>query len=469
MSLGRLEMEAAAQMEYYVRRYQFFKRKVETTSRNHGRPKKGSFHMMHWHNCTKIKPNRHHYWLLIVSIATIFSAKDTAHGQDDPAGRTDGSIQTCDLTQEEINDGWIGLFDGDSTFGWRATSDANWKVDAGVISVSEGKGGLLRTTSQFDDFELKVQFKIEADTNSGIFIRTSPKPRNPANDCYEINLAQKKVSPFPTGTLVKRETGEDVSEGDSDWFDRWHELYIKADGASIVVTVDGTETTNYSDPKGEKALGRGYIGLQLNSGLAQFKSIRLRPLNVAPMFNGSDLKGWKTNQKLASDFKVTDAGEMNILSGRGQIESETSFGDFVFSMQCKTNAEGLNSGVFFRCIPGDLMNGYESQIQNQFKDSDRSKPVDCGTGGIFRRSVSRRVNANDMEWFSKTIIANGPRIAVWVNGYQVTDWSDQRKPNENPRRGQRLEAGTIIFQGHDPTTDILLKNIGARELQPRKR
>ena len=408
-------------------------------------------------------------WLLVVCFTTVFSARTIVMAQADIAGSAQSEINNCGLTAAEVDSGWLALFDGETTFGWRAASEANWSVKDGIISVSEGDQGLLRTTSQFDDFELKLQFKIEADTNSGVFIRTSPKPKDPAGDCFEINLASKKVSPFPTGTLVKRKSGDDVSEGESGWFDRWHDMHIKADGDSIIVLVDGKETTNYADPKGNKALGRGYIGLQLNSGLAQFKSIRLRPLNVKPMFNGKDLAGWKTDQKLESRFEVTDAGEMKILNGKGQIESESSFGDFVFSMKCKTNAAGLNSGVFFRCIPGDVMNGYESQIQNQFKDSDRSKPVDCGTGGIFRRSLARRVNANDKQWFTKTIIANGPRIAVWVNGFQVTDWSDQRKPDKNPRRGLRLEAGTIIFQGHDPTTDILLKEIGVRELQPRKR
>jgi len=317
--------------------------------------------------------------------------------------------------------------------------------------------------------ELKVEFKIAKDTNSGIFIRTSPTPSDPAGDCFEINLASPSVSPFPTGTLVKRMKGDDVTAGNVDWFDHWHELYVTANGPRVTIRVDGKETLDFQDPAGEKAIGRGYIGLQLNSGLAQFKNIRLRPLNVSSMFNGNDLAGWKTDQKLKSSFKITDADELNILSGKGQIESEGTFSDFVFSMKCKTQAEGLNSGVFFRCIPGELMNSYESQIQNQFKENDRTKPVDCGTGGIFRRSLARRVNANDKEWFSKTIIANGPRIAVWINGYQVTDWSDQRKPDKNPRRGRRLEAGTIIFQGHDPTTDILLKDISVRELRPRNR
>ena len=65
------------------------------------------------------------------------------------------------------------------------------------------------------------------------------------------------------------------------------------------------------------------------------------------------------------------------------------------------------------------MNGYESQIHNGFKDEDRSKPVDCGTGGIFRRIDARIVAANDLEWFYKTVIADGAHIATWVNGHQV--------------------------------------------------
>ena len=268
---------------------------------------------------------------------------------------------------------------------------------------------------------------------------------------------------------MKRQAGDDVTQGKADWFEQWHTIKIIADGPNISVAIDDEDVLSYTDDPAKPTVGKGYIGLQLNSGLAQFKSIYLKPLNVPKIFNGRDLDGWKTDQKLDSKFEVTDASELNILSGKGQIESDKSYADFIFSMKCKTNADGLNSGVFFRCIPGDVMNGYESQIQNQFKNDDRAEPLDCGTGGIFRRVDARQVNADDQQWFSKTIIANGPRMAVWVNGLQVTDWSDQRKPDANPRKGQRLEAGTIIFQGHDPTTDILLKDIGARELNSRKR
>jgi hypothetical protein len=53
---------------------------------------------------------------------------------------------------------------------------------------------------------------------------------------------------------------------------------------------------------------------------------------------------------------------------------------------------------------------------------------------------------------------------VWVNGYQVTDWTDERQPHKNPRNGLRLEKGTLQIQGHDPTTDLSFRNLRAREL-----
>ncbi len=72
--------------------------------------------------------------------------------------------------------------------------------------------------------------------------------------------------------------------------------------------------------------------------------------------------------------------------------------------------------------------------------------------------------ANDHEWFGVTVHANGPHIATWVNGEQVADWTDTRQPDPNPRRGLRLEPGTFCIQAHDPTTDLLFRNIRVVEL-----
>ncbi len=58
-----------------------------------------------------------------------------------------------------------------------------------------------------------------------------------------------------------------------------------------------------------------------------------------------------------------------------------------------------------------------------------------------------------------TVVARGNHFATWVNGIQVTDWTDNRKPHENPRRGLRREAGHFILQAHDETTDISFRNL----------
>jgi hypothetical protein len=99
-----------------------------------------------------------------------------------------------------------------------------------------------------------------------------------------------------------------------------------------------------------------------------------------------------------------------------------------------------------------------------FRDGDRTKPADFGSGGIYRRQPARRVVADDRKWFHKTVVADGPHMAVWVNGHQVSDWTDERPPHESAREGFREGGGAIAIQGHDPTTDLLFRNLRAVEL-----
>ncbi|TWU20385.1 3-keto-disaccharide hydrolase [Bythopirellula polymerisocia] len=365
------------------------------------------------------------------------------------------------LTPDQINDGWIALFDGETLFGWEATNDANWRVEDGAIMVDSGAEGWLMTTSEFDGYDLHVEFQGPATTNSGVFLRTPLTPTDPAKDCYEVNIAPAD-NPFPTGSLVARiKSAGPASAG----LQGWNTLEITAQGSTIKIVLNDTEVTSYDDPH---PLARGHIGLQFREGPIYFRNIRLKPLGLKPIFNGRNLTGWNTDRADQSEFSVDAEGELTVKNGPGQLESDDQFGDFLLQLECKVNVDGINSGIFFRCIPGDLMMGYESQIHNAMLDGDPTQPVDCGTGGIFRRQNARRIVARDHEWFAKTIVATGPHMAVWVNGYQVSDWTDDRAPNENPRRGLRLEPGTLMIQGHDPTTDLEFRKLQITEFPEEK-
>lgn len=81
------------------------------------------------------------------------------------------------LTDKEQADGWQLLFDGKTTAGWRnyqkATLSDGWQVvDGALARVADGAGDIV-TLDQYDDFELVVDWRVEAGGNSGIFFRAS--------------------------------------------------------------------------------------------------------------------------------------------------------------------------------------------------------------------------------------------------------------------------------------------------------
>jgi hypothetical protein len=362
------------------------------------------------------------------------------------------------LTDAEIADGWIALFDGETQFGWQTAGPVKWEIREGALIADAVEEGFLFTTSRFSDFILRLEFLASEETNSGVFLRSPREIKDVATDCYEINIASPEKSEYPTGSLVRRKKGKPIEHKST-----WRLLEVRAEGGRILVRIDGEDVLEYEDPQ---PVRKGYLGLQAREGRIAFRNIKLLPLGFRPLFNGKDLTGWRTHPQSVSKVTITPDGSLRLQGGRGQLETTDVFADFILQLEVFVNGRELNSGVFFRSIPGEMMNGYESQIHNGFLEGNRTRPRDAGTGAIFRRQNARKVVADDFRWFTKTILADGPHMAVWVNGYQVTDWVDTRSPHPNPRQGLRLEAGTIIFQGHDPGTDIFFRNIRVAELPP---
>jgi len=89
------------------------------------------------------------------------------------------------LTKNEKRKGWRMLWDGKSTDGWRGAKlgkfpESGWSIKDGVLMVEKGNGGEstnggdIVTIDKFNDFELKLEFKITEGANSGIKYFVNP-------------------------------------------------------------------------------------------------------------------------------------------------------------------------------------------------------------------------------------------------------------------------------------------------------
>ena len=358
------------------------------------------------------------------------------------------------LPREQASEGWVRLFDGHTLYGWEIAGDANWQVEDETITVDSGEQSLLCTSTAWRDYELTLEFQAEPETNSGVFLRTSLMPTDPAVECYEVNIAPGE-HPFPTGSIVERQKVDAAKVPEPSGDDSWRRMTMRLEGDRLQVRIDGELVCDYTDPAG---LDAGRIGLQKNSGRIAFRDIRLRPLNTQSLLS-EDLSQWKKYPDMPGTFTTTEEGWLHVQGGRSQLESDQSYGDFTLVAEYQLAEPAMNSGIFFRCIPGSVMMGYECQISNEMVDGQPLRPADCGTGGIFRRQDARIIAARQGQWNTVVLAVRGPHMAAWVEGLQVSDWRDTREPHENPRKGLRLEPGTLMIQGHDTGTDVLFRKI----------
>ena len=291
------------------------------------------------------------------------------------------------LTEAELQEGWIRLFDGFSLYGWQVMA-GKYFARNGLLINDQNNAGIIKYTSRFGNSVVKGERRL--------------------------------------------------ADGRGEW-------------APFELSLSSSKLNQAAAPD-----------ITLDSG--QFRNVKLLPKAMKPIFDGKTLDGWTLRQKDGATVEAKIVrGSIQLTGGPGSLESDGKYDDFVLQLEYWTDAP-VNSGVFFRCIPGELMNGYECQVFNNPPAEDYKKFMGTDTGGIFRRQVGRNVGAKNGQWNHLTIFAREGQISTWVNGIQTADWYDERDADSNPRKGRRLEAGTIQFQGHDPKTEIWFRNIRIGEL-----
>src|SRR2546421_5791500 len=88
----------------------------------------------------------------IIAGLLVLSCTLAAWSADDP------KPQHNHLTSGEIADGWLLLFDGETTFGWQSPNGSKWTIAEGILAPQAEKPGLLVSTTAFADYELQFDY-----------------------------------------------------------------------------------------------------------------------------------------------------------------------------------------------------------------------------------------------------------------------------------------------------------------------
>ena len=173
--------------------------------------------------------------------------------------------------------GWVTLLDSSSGIdGWNRIGDANWRMIDGAVQADKGTGFLV-SKNTYTDFQIRAEFWVDADANSGIFIRLSDPKTVTAVNAYEVNIYDKRPDPsYGTGAIVDIAKVQPMPKAAG----QWNVYEITAQGTQLIVTLNGVRTVDVRDSKHAS----GPIALQYapgvvkDAGVVKFRKVEIKEL-----------------------------------------------------------------------------------------------------------------------------------------------------------------------------------------------
>lgn len=222
-------------------------------------------------------------------------------------------------TTEEKEDGFVNLFENDNLDGWEG-DPAYWRIENGVVIGETSPETPPLTNNTFliwkegvvDDFELKTDFKITSNGNSGINYRSQELSGLPyvlsgyqadidggniyTGQNYEekgrailAHRGEKVTTYFSENGTVKnniwtsRRIDDELGEADSLRTiiepQGWNEYHIIAKGNRLQHYINGVLMSDVTDEDTTQAAKKGLLGLQIHTGPAmkvEYRNLRIK-------------------------------------------------------------------------------------------------------------------------------------------------------------------------------------------------
>ena len=159
------------------------------------------------------------------------------------------------------------LFNGKNLDGWTIHGTELWYVEDGLLVCESGPDkayGYLSTDKYYDDFELTLEFKQEANGNSGVFIRSTVEGTKVSG--WQVEVAPPGsdtggvYESYGRGWLIKPDKSKDSALKMGDW----NQMKIRVVGDKITTWLNGTPMIELEDEK--IGNGEGSVALQIHDG-----------------------------------------------------------------------------------------------------------------------------------------------------------------------------------------------------------
>lgn len=242
--------------------------------------------------------------LIILSAAIFLSACSST--KTTPMTTNEGS------TTVQNTNGWQPLFDGKTTNGWhtygKSTIGKAWKVQDGLLYLDAAskkdwqtaEGGDIVTDREFENFHLKLDWKVAPNGNSGvIFFINEDLSKYPYMWHTGPEMQILDNAGHPDSKITKHRAGDlydliSVSKETVRPANEWNTAEIIADRGSLRFFLNGTETVNttmwndawramiagskFKAMEGFGTFKKGKIGLQDHGDNVWFRNIMIKEL-----------------------------------------------------------------------------------------------------------------------------------------------------------------------------------------------